>query len=118
MADPAWLTLCSIHDLPDRAARGFNPFGEGRDALFIVRQGDTLRAYRNICPHQGASLPWRQHAYLNSDGTRIVCSAHGAQFDLQNGQCLQGAALGMSLTGIDLRITDSGDVEVKLDRVL
>jgi nitrite reductase/ring-hydroxylating ferredoxin subunit len=92
--------LCSFEALPDNAARGFDPLGQGRDAVFVVRRGDTVKAYRNVCPHQGASLPWRKHAYLNCEGTRIVCAAHGAQFDIDTGKCVQGAALGQSLEAV------------------
>jgi nitrite reductase/ring-hydroxylating ferredoxin subunit len=111
-----WLELCAFDDLPDGAARGFDPFGQGRDALFLVRRGDILKAYRNVCPHQGASLPWRKNAYLNPAASRIVCSAHGAQFDIDTGQCLLGAALGKSLEPITLSISAAGKVWVMLDK--
>lgn len=105
-----WLNLCRLDDLPDGAARGFDPFSEGRDALFIVRRGHLLNAYQNRCPHQGASLPWRKDAYLNHDGSRIVCSAHGAQFDIDSGQCVLGPALGGSLQKLNVTVTSSGQV--------
>jgi nitrite reductase/ring-hydroxylating ferredoxin subunit len=102
--------------LPDGAARGFDPFDEGRDAFFVVRRGDTLKAYRNVCPHEGSSLPWRRNAYLNAGGTRIVCNAHGAQFDIDTGQCLLGPALGKSLQPLDTLITAEGQVQVRFDK--
>lgn len=85
---------------------------EGRDALFVVRRGNDLRAYRNRCPHQGASLPWRRHAYLDKDGSHIVCSAHGAKFDIDSGRCVLGPALGQSLDTVHLSTDDDGIVNV------
>lgn len=118
MQDTPWLVLCAFDELSDGAARGFDPFCQGRDALFIVRRGDTLRAYRNVCPHQGASLPWRENAYLNHDATRIVCAAHGAQFDIDTGQCLLGPALGQHLEPVAVSITDRREVQVRLEKNL
>ncbi|MFK8017709.1 MAG: Rieske (2Fe-2S) protein [Gammaproteobacteria bacterium] len=110
-----YLTLCQVGELPDGEARGFDPFGHGRDALFLVRRGKTIKAYRNRCPHQGASLPWQRNAYLNADGTRIVCSAHGAEFDLDNGMCVRGAALGHSLETVEISVTSGGAVMAQLN---
>ena len=113
-ADARLVRLCNIHEIADGAARGFDPFGKRRDALVLIRQGSSIKAYKNLCPHQGASLPWRKDAYLSGDGTRIVCSAHGAQFDIQTGECLLGAALGHSLEAIDIVVGDDGTVRALL----
>ena len=108
--------LCHVDEIPYRTARGFDPFGEGRDALFVVRRGDMLKAYRNSCPHQAASLPWRKNAYLNADSTRIVCHAHGAQFDINTGECVLGPALGRSLEPVEIAVTGAGAVRALIHR--
>lgn len=104
------IELCLLDDLEDCTAQGFDPFGDGRDALFVVRRGNSLWAYRNLCPHQGASLPWRDNAYLDAAGNHIVCSAHGAKFDIFSGECFQGAALGRSLDPVAISVSDGGAV--------
>ena len=109
------MTLCGLDELLEGDARGFDPLQRGRDALFIVKRGATLKAYRNHCPHQGASLPWRKNAYLNADGSRIVCSAHGALFDIDTGHCLQGPALGQALEPMDVHLTADGSVTLRLE---
>lgn len=114
--DSHLVTLCHLDELPDGSARGFDPFGQGRDAIFVVRRGNSLKSYRNVCPHQGASMPWRKNAYLNHDATRIVCAAHGAQFDIDTGQCLLGAALGKSLQPVAILITTDEKVQVRLNK--
>ena len=115
-ADTSVVELCRLDEIPDRTARGFDPFGEGRDAVFVVRKGDTLKAYRNQCPHQGASLPWRKNAYLNADGTRIVCYAHGAQFEIKTGECVLGPAMGRSLEPVETSVTGAGAVQALIHR--
>ncbi|HEX5392752.1 MAG TPA: Rieske 2Fe-2S domain-containing protein [Rhodocyclaceae bacterium] len=103
--------LCRLEDLPDGAARGFDPAHSGRDTLFVVRRGDALHAWHDRCPHYGDTpLPWRKDAYLNGGGTRIVCAAHGAQFDIASGACLLGPCLGQALDPVALTVTAEGDV--------
>lgn len=115
-ADCNVIELCRLDEIPDRTATGFDPFDEGRDALFVVRRGDSLKAYRNRCPHQGASLPWRKNAYLNGDRTRIVCHAHGAQFDIDSGECVLGPALGRSLEPVEISVTRRGTVQALIKK--
>lgn len=116
-AGAEFVTLCGLDELLEGDARGFDPLQRGRDALFIVRRGAKLKAYRNRCPHQGASLPWRKNAYLNADGDQVVCSAHGALFDIDTGQCLQGPALGHALEPMDIHLTTDGSITLRLEDV-
>lgn len=106
-------TLCLLDELPDGQSRGFDPTASGRDTLFIVRQGEQLHAWRNACPHvDGAPMAWRKDAYLNGARDRIVCYAHGAQFDIASGQCLLGPCLGQHLTPVPVSISPAGEVQL------
>jgi nitrite reductase/ring-hydroxylating ferredoxin subunit len=108
--------LCRVDELEERCARGFDPASSGRDALFLVRLDGRLHGWLDRCPHEGDTpLPYRRHAYLNRDGTRIVCFAHGGQFDIATGQGLAGPCLGMALTPVALRVTADGEVLADLD---
>ena len=108
-SDP--VRLARIDELPDPGAQGFDPDGVGRDTLFVVRRGAQVRAYRDACPHFGDTpMAWRKDAYLNRDGTRIVCHAHGAQFDIASGECLLGPCLGKRLTPVGIEMTSDGDI--------
>ena len=105
------IRLAHVDDFPDPGARGFDPAGAGRDTLFVVRRGAVLRAYRDACPHFGdTQMAWRKDAYLSGDGARIVCHAHGAQFDIGSGECLLGPCLGQRLTPVEIEVTSDGDV--------
>tara|TARA_B000000460_G_C21495068_1_gene383540 strand:+ start:87 stop:395 length:309 start_codon:yes stop_codon:yes gene_type:complete len=57
--------------------------GARRIALF--RDGDMVRAIKNICPHEGDLL----HRCPPRDGA-AVCLGHGWRFDLETGNCLKG----------------------------
>lgn len=111
-----WLTLCPLTDWPEGTARGFDPLNSGCDALFIVRAGGALHAWHNACPHvDGAPMAWRKDAYLSADGQRIVCAAHGAQFDIATGTCTLGPCLGQRLRPATVRLDAGGDVQWKPD---
>jgi nitrite reductase/ring-hydroxylating ferredoxin subunit len=111
------ITLGRIEDIPDGASRGFDPAHSGRDTLFVVRRGTALHGWLDRCPHEGATpMPYRRHAYLNKAGTRIVCYAHGAQFEIDTGRCVVGPCLGDSLTPVPIELTDDGRVLVVTQR--
>jgi nitrite reductase/ring-hydroxylating ferredoxin subunit len=105
--------LCMLDDLADASARGFSSTGGGDDDLFVVRRGDAVYGYRNVCPHNGVALEYRKDKFLNADGSEIVCSAHGAHFDIATGYCTYGPCLGESLQPLPLRI-EHGRVMIAL----
>jgi nitrite reductase/ring-hydroxylating ferredoxin subunit len=108
--------LCRLEDLVDGEACGFDPLREGRDSLFVVRQGDRLYAWRDACPHErGTPMAWRKNAYLNANRGRIVCHAHGALFDIATGLCLLGPCMGQSLTAVPSALGSDGMIAVWLD---
>jgi nitrite reductase/ring-hydroxylating ferredoxin subunit len=104
------LRLCPLGELPERGARGFDPHDRGRDTVFAVRDGDTVRVWVDRCPHNGTPLPWRKDAYLNAAGDRIVCGAHGAQFEIDTGLCVLGPCLGQRLQPVPCTVNDAGEV--------
>jgi nitrite reductase/ring-hydroxylating ferredoxin subunit len=110
-------TLCRASDLAEGRSRGFDPTATGRDTLFVVRR-NGLYAYRNVCPHWAeTSMAWRKDAFLNGDATRIVCAAHGAQFEIETGMCTLGPCIGQSLTRVELVTREDGTLNVDLDQL-
>lgn len=103
----AWRMLCRLEDLTDGHSRGFDPLDEGRDTMFLVRKGGRVYGYRNACPHVDyARMAWRKDAYLNGDRSRIMCSAHGALFRIEDGRCETGPCVGAALEAVDLTMRD------------
>lgn len=97
--------LCRFDDLPDGRSRGFDPLGEGRDTMFIVRRGAAIYAYRNACPHYDrARMAWKKNEFLNGDRSRIMCAAHGAEFTIEEGECTIGPCLGQRLTPVRVEL--------------
>ncbi|MEM7283617.1 MAG: Rieske (2Fe-2S) protein, partial [Pseudomonadota bacterium] len=80
---------------------------------FVVRTGDRLFAYVNVCPHAGRHLQWAPHRFLTKDLRNIICSAHGAIFEIDTGLCVAGPCLGESLRPLATRVVE-GQVAVAL----
>lgn len=98
--------LCRMDEIPDGGAKGFGPAPGGFTGLFAVRQADRVAVYVNSCPHIGTPLDWAPDKFLSADGSRIVCSTHGAEFGVMDGTCLRGPCLGARLEPVMIEIKD------------
>lgn len=101
------MPLCRIDDIADPGAKGFE-FGHGahRFELVAVRKGGQIRVYINACPHQGTPLETFPDRFLTRDGSRLLCSTHGAEFRLEDGRCLKGPCQGQTLKPVSSSIED------------
>ncbi len=97
--------ICALHELPDPGAKGFT-MGEGEWPLrgFVVRQGETIRAYVNHCPHAGFPLNWSPNQFLAPNGSLILCVMHGALFEIENGHCVSGPCDGNGLRALPVHV--------------
>ncbi|HTG38289.1 Rieske (2Fe-2S) protein [Sphingomonas sp.] len=112
-ATPAGVTLASVEAIADGATRNFVlKLRAGRFHGFVVRRGDGVVGYVDRCPHMGVPLAQRLDDYLSPDGTRIVCSWHGAIFRLEDGECLGGPCPGTRLTPWPVTVQDGQIVTV------
>ena len=99
--------VCHFDELDEVEARGFDyETVDGTRSGFVVRCGDKLVAYRNVCPHAGNPLNWKPHAFLTRARDLIMCSSHGAIFDISSGKCVDGPCPGRSLTPIRTECRD------------
>ena len=93
----AWPQADGVLSLSVTTDRGAFP-------LLVVRTGERLRAYVNACPHQYLPLDWRSDQLVSADGTMLMCSAHGARFDILTGAAVAGADCG--LDAVPVRIVE------------
>ncbi|MCS0627883.1 Rieske (2Fe-2S) protein [Telluria mixta] len=111
MATPVF--LCRDGELAEGESRGFDPWNDGQDTVLLVRHGGKVHGWRDACPHHGGTpMAWRKDAYLNYERDRIVCAAHGAQFDIASGACVLGPCLGQSLQRVELMTTTEQHIYV------
>ena len=78
----------------------------GAFPLIVARTALGLRAWVNACPHQYLPFDFRGPNVLSADGTRLLCSNHGAAFDIATGQGGTG-----SLTAVPVEEVD-GDIRI------
>jgi len=71
--------------------------------IIVVRTQQGLVAYVNACPHQYLPLDYQQAQIVSADGTKLMCSAHGAMFDASTGDVKMGAPCGLDRVPITIR---------------
>ena len=109
------LYLCRFTELPDPGSKGITLQGDARVLeLFVVRQGEEVRAYLNSCPHTGGPLDWVPDEFLSVDGRHIQCATHDALFRWEDGVCVAGPCSGDALTLLPA-IVEAGEVRVPQD---
>ncbi len=81
------------------------------ESLILYRDGDTVRAWLNVCPHAGRRLDWAPGQFLKSREGHLVCAAHGASFEVIHGQCVAGPCRGDNLRAVPVAVVDG---EVRL----
>ena len=102
--------LCRIDELADPGTRNV-VLGEGGDALdiILVQTNGARYAYVNCCPHQFIPLETFPNHFLTEDKRYLVCSGHGARFELDTGACHSGPCLGRGLDRLRI-VEDAGAV--------
>ena len=96
--------LCALDDIEDPGGKGFR-VGR-RERLFVIRDGDQVYGYMNLCPHQGTPLDWKPDAFLTVEKDYILCATHGAIFEKDTGVCVWGPCQGRRLGPVKIRVQD------------
>ena len=101
------ILLCSLADLNAHGAKGV-VIGSGLEQkrFLLVKSGNAVKCYRNECPHQGTPLDTFPDKFLDGAGEYLVCSTHGARFQIDDGLCVLGPCLGQSLVPREISIRD------------
>lgn len=101
--------LCRLHDMPDGEAMAVDVLlPDGEESVILLRLGERVNAWLNICPHAGRRLDWAPGKFLLSKGM-LVCAAHGACFSVNDGACISGPCKGESLRSMPVRV-ERGEV--------
>lgn len=106
MTNPECKPLCRLADVPDGGAKGVEIETGGRPTpVVLLREGDSVFAYLNICPHQGRDMSFAPGRFMVRDGV-LVCANHGASFRVRDGRCVGGPCRGACLRPVPVLVHD------------
>ncbi len=77
-----WVDLGPVDDLPRTVT-------VGDDQVYVVRDGDSIRAISDVCAHMGGPL-----SEGRLEGGCVTCPWHQSVFRLEDGQVVHGPATG------------------------
>lgn len=108
--DPAFSlpagALARVEDVPDGGAlAAHGPVEGSEESLVLLRKGEVVHAFLNVCPHAGRALDWAPGRFLLDSG-RLVCAAHGASFTVPEGHCVAGPCRGQRLREVPVAVRD------------
>ena len=101
---------CGIErpDAPDRRELVNAPpgtFDGPPQRIVVVRSGQNIHAFVNSCPHMGLPLELFPNRFLDETGEQLVCSTHGARFNVSDGECTRGPCRGDVLRPVILEFS-------------
>jgi len=79
---------------------------EGPVEILVIRRGERLDGYLNVCPHVALPLDFRPGRFLDASRRYILCANHGALFRADDGVCVAGPCVGARLRRAHLRLCD------------
>lgn len=100
--------LCALSELEENVGRSFrSPAGE----VILVLRDAQVYAWQNICPHLGINLEFNPDEFMDCEQHYLVCSNHGALFQVEDGRCVAGPCQGESLLSVPISIV-SGEIRL------
>ena len=97
--------LCRVKDIRPETGKEVCINGQqGNTWIMLFRLDDEVLAYQNSCPHQGKALNFAPDRFILSDENQLVCSHHGAAFELESGLCVSGPCKGSSLQAVPITV--------------
>ena len=95
--------ICAVADIPRDGVLSLSL--EGYPVL-ILGSATGPKAFVNACPHQFLPLDQRSTSVLSTDGKRLMCSNHQAEFDITDGAGTRGFGLGACLALVPTQLQD------------
>ena len=102
--------ICNLSDITSNQSLGLLVVINGeKKPLIVVRLENNISVYLNSCPHVGTPLDLKPGQFLSHDKKNIICSTHGALFQIDTGLCIFGPCKDKYLEEIPIHI-DKGEI--------
>lgn len=102
--------LCRLDEISDGGATAVDArlADDGADpaqssSVILLRRGEQVRGYLNVCPHAGRRLDYAPGKFLLKDDT-LICAVHGATFNQADGLCIGGPCRGEHLREVAVQV--------------
>ncbi len=96
--------LCRLDAIPDGGTTAVEDVAAlDGESVIVQREGGTVRAWLNVCPHAGRRLDYAPGQFLRKNEL-IICAVHGASFDCASGVCVAGPCRGESLRALAVEL--------------
>lgn len=101
--------LCRLDEIPDGGATAVDAtLADGEESLILLRRGERVHGYLNVCPHAGRRLDYAPGKFLLKNDT-LICAVHGATFNQADGLCIAGPCRGEHLRTVAVQV-EAGEV--------
>lgn len=98
--------LCRLDSVAEGCACAIDVrLADGPESLILLRRGDQLHGYLNVCPHAGRRLDYAPGKFLLKNDN-LICAVHGATFNQLDGRCVAGPCRGAHLREVALELRD------------
>ena len=77
-----------------------------RIEAFVINYRGVFHAYINQCRHIPMTLDWVENQFFTEDRHYILCATHGAYYEPDTGECVDGPPCGLSLFRLPFRIVN------------
>ena len=96
--------LCDAQELTESGRVFRVTSDQGPYYVMVFLRGEQIFAFQNVCPHRHLSLSWAPDKFLIGDDGLLVCPHHGAAFEIETGECLQGPCAGDRLIPVNVHL--------------
>lgn len=96
--------LCDLAQVPDGGGLEIPAGLAGEAGVVVLRRGNHIWAYRNVCPHFSIPLNYEPGVFWTYESALLMCAHHSAMFRFEDGHCVDGPCHGCALTSVPVRI--------------
>lgn len=105
--------VCSILDVCNGSVKKVTVKNDYQDTeCLIIQEDKKVYAYLNKCPHWHIPLDGNHDTIYDSQSQQLICTNHGAVFNLKDGLCIAGPCAGFTLNSLDV-IIQNDSISVK-----
>jgi len=98
--------LCKFSEIGEHGKEIALRDSSGTVYIMLFQHKGEVRAFLNVCPHQGRPLNLAPDRFLFTPEGSLMCPHHGACFRIENGECIDGPCKGSMLRKVEVKQLD------------